>query len=72
MSANTTHPVCKSCGKSTRTAKRPTYCASCADAPATRYRHDADHLRRLAGWLEERAEQPAPEARALDYYRLLP
>jgi hypothetical protein len=38
--------------------------------PATRYRHDADHLRRLASWLEERAEQPAPEARALDYYRL--
>lgn len=35
MSANTTHPVCKSCGKSTRTAKRPTYCASCADALAT-------------------------------------
>ena len=35
MTANTTLPVCKSCGKSTRTAKRPTYCAHCADALAT-------------------------------------
>jgi hypothetical protein len=38
--------------------------------PATRYRHDADHLRRLADWLERNAEQPNASVRALDYYRL--
>lgn len=38
--------------------------------PSDRYRHDADHLRRLADWLDANADQPDPERRALDYFRL--
>ena len=38
----------------------------------TRYRHDADELRRLAGWLDIGIEEVpvSPQEAALDYYKL--
>lgn len=37
---------------------------------ATRYRHDADELARLADWLIENARMHGTEFIALDYFRL--
>lgn len=38
--------------------------------PATRYRHDADELGRLADWLLDNARMHGPEYIAADYFRL--